>query len=191
MTAEEKLKHFMDVSIESANRKSSTMLEEYRKATEKIFEEHKEDAKKKAALQIKLGKDALERDKNKELSKEQIKIKKQLSKEQQERKEELFVEVLHMLEKYMTTRRYQEMLIKQIKEAKSFARGEEIVIYIDAADSAKLVSLETATNTPLQISKSSFIGGTRAIIESKNILIDNSFETKLKEAKEAFAFINK
>jgi hypothetical protein len=30
--------------------------------------------------------------------------------------------------------------------------------------------------------------GTRAVIASKNILIDNSFETKLKEAEQDFQF---
>lgn len=191
MTTEEKLKHFLDVSIESATQKSSTLIDDYTEALNKIFEEHKEDATRKADLQVKLGTDSLERDKNKELSKEQIRIKKETSRLQEDLKEQLFVEVKDLLEKYMSTREYQQLLIKQIKEAKEFAGDNEIIIYIDPADSAELMNLQAASNSHLTLSDYSFSGGIRAVINSKNILIDNSFETKLSEAKEAFTFINK
>lgn len=191
MTTEEKLKHFMDASIENATSKSTKMIDDYSNALNKIFEDHKTDSVRKADLQIKLGADSLEREKNKELSKEQIKIKKEMTKAQELRKEELFVEVKNLLEQFMSTRAYQNLLIKQIKEAKEFAREEPITIYIDPADSAALTALQTATDCQLIVSEYSFLGGTRAIIHSKNILIDNSFETRLKEEKETFTFINK
>lgn len=191
MTTEEKLKHFLDVSIESATKKSSTMIEDYKNALNEIFEQHKKDAKRKADLQVKLDTEGLEHEKNKELSKEQIRIKKETSQLQEDLKEKLFVEVKDLLEEYMSTREYQELLAKQIKEAKEFAGKEEIIIYIDPADSGELMSLETAANAHLTVNEYSFLGGTRAIIQSKNILIDNSFETKLNELKETFTFINK
>lgn len=191
MTTEEKLKHFMDASIENATSKSTKMIDDYSNALNKIFEDHKTDSVRKADLQVKLGADSLEREKNKELSKEQIKIKKEMTKAQELRKEELFVEVKNLLEQFMSTRAYQNLLIKQIKEAKKFAKEEPITIYIDPADSAALTALQTATDCQLTVSEYSFLGGTRAIIHSKNILIDNSFETRLKEEKETFTFINK
>ena len=40
----------------------------------------------------------------------------------------------------------------------------------------------------IRVSQYPFLGGTRAVIASKNILIDNSFETKLKEAEQDFQF---
>jgi len=191
MTTEEKLQHFLDVSIERATQKSSTMINDYTEALNQIFEQHKKDAIRKADLQVKLGADSLEHDKNKELLKEQMRIKKETSLLQEELEEKLFAEVKNLLEQYMTTEEYQTLLIQQIKEAKKFAGKEKIVIYIDPADSLKLLDLESATNAELTISEYSFIGGTRAIIHSKNILIDNSFETKLNELKEAFTFTNK
>lgn len=45
------------------------------------------------------------------------------------------------------------------------------------------------TGCDIRVSQYPFSGGTRAVIASKNILIDNSFETKLKEAGENFQFI--
>lgn len=191
MTTEEKLQHFLDVSIKSATQKSSTMIDDYAEALNQIFEQHKKDAVRKADLQVKLGTESLEHAKNKELSKEQIRIKKETSLLQEDLKDKLFVEVRDLLEEYMSTSIYQQLLIKQIKEAKAFAGKEEIIIYIDPADSAKLLDLEAAANADLTISEYSFMGGTRAIIHSKNILIDNSFETRLNELKEAFTFINK
>ena len=41
MTTEEKLKHFLDVTTESTNARNAKILEDYTKALEKAFEEHK------------------------------------------------------------------------------------------------------------------------------------------------------
>ena len=41
MTTEEKLRHFYDVSMESARQEAQKALEEYRKALDDMFEEHK------------------------------------------------------------------------------------------------------------------------------------------------------
>ncbi len=86
---------------------------------------------------------------------------------------------------------YKKLLLKQIKAASSFAGTDAIIIYINPSDADKLPELEQSAKIPLTISQASFIGGIRAVIESKNILIDNSFETQLKEAKESFTFFNK
>lgn len=191
MTTEEKLKHFLEASIESATNQSTKLIDDYTEALNKIFEEHKADMERKTALQIQLGRDSLEREINKELSREQIQIKRESTKKQTELKDMFFNEVRDLLEEYMSTPAYQQLLIRQIREAAAFAGEDQIVIYIDPADSSELYSLETATHTHLVVSETSFMGGTRAIIKSRNILIDNSFETQLKEAKEAFTFMNK
>ena len=191
MTTEEKLKHFLEASIESATNQSTKLIDDYTEALNKIFEDHKADMQRKTDLQLQLGRDSLEREINKELSREQIQIKREATKKQEDLKDMLFNEVEDLLEEYMATPAYQQLLIKQIKEAAAFAGEDEIVIYIDPADSSELYSLETATNTHLTVSETEFMGGTRAVIKSRNILIDNSFETQLKEAKEAFTFINK
>ena len=93
-----------------------------------------------------------------------------------------------MLTNFTSTHEYNDMLIRQIREAKEFAKEDEIIIYIDPSDTSRLAGLEMATGVGLTISQYSFLGGTRAVIPSKNILIDNSFQTKLAEAKEAFTW---
>ena len=59
-------------------------------------------------------------------------------------------------------------------------------IYIDPADEALAHSFSVKHNIDISISKYPFHGGMRAVIPAKNILIDNSFEKKILEAKEKF-----
>ena len=188
MTTEEKLKHFLDVTVENANAKSVETIEEYKQGLKKVFESHKEDALRKQELQIKLSEENLRKEKNSEVSKQQIEIKKELGKKQEELKSLLFHEVENKLEEYMSTKEYWKYLIDHIIEAKKFAQDEEIQIYIDPADEEALESLEKATGTQISVSEYSFHGGIRAVIRSKNILIDQSFETRLNEAKDGFSF---
>lgn len=191
MTTEEKLKYFLDVSVKSATQKSTAMLSDYKNALSQIFEQHKQDITKKAELQVKFGIASLEHDKNKTLAKEQIRIKKETSQLQEDLKETLFSEVKELLEQYRTTKDYEQLLIQQIQAAKNFAGTEDMILYIDPIDVEKQSRLEAVTHIPLTISEYSFMGGTRAIITTRNILIDHSFETKFNELKESFTFINK
>ena len=79
-------------------------------------------------------------------------------------------------------------LIAQVRAAKDFAGDDEILIYIDPADIDKKNSIAAAANTTVMVSKYGFGGGIRAVIKSRGILIDQSFETKVKEAAEGFVF---
>ncbi len=83
----------------------------------------------------------------------------------------------------MKTSEYFDLLAKQITEAKNFAGNEEVTIYINPTDISLKANLEANTKAVLTVSTIDFIGGTRAVIHDKNILIDNSFLTKLEEAK--------
>ncbi len=114
MTTEEKLTHFLEASIERATRQSTQIIDDYKKALDKLFEEHKTDSQRKADLQLRLGRDILERDMNKELSREQIQIKRDMAKKQDSLKEQLFQEVQELLEKYMASPDYKKLLLKQI-----------------------------------------------------------------------------
>ena len=188
MTTEEKLKHFLDVTTESTNARNAKILEDYTKALEKAFEEHKEESTRTAELQVKLSEDSFKKKQNTEIARAQLGIREKVSELSEELKAKLFTEVRDKLERYMDTREYQDYLVAEIRKAKQFAGDEEVLIYIDPADSGKLNSLASMTNTTVEVSKYGFGGGIRALIRTRNILIDQSFETKLKEAEEAFVF---
>ena len=93
MTIEEKLKHFQDICMEDARDRSSRMLDDYMKALEKTFEEHKQAERKNADLQVKLETEKLEREINKKLSIEQLDLRREAGHRQDELKDKLFVEL--------------------------------------------------------------------------------------------------
>ena len=69
-----------------------------------------------------------------------------------------------------------------------FCRNDELTIYINPTDEKKRSDLEDATRVHLTISTEDFRGGVRAVIRSRNILIDNSFSTQLKEQYDNLIF---
>jgi len=188
LTTEEKLKHFEESSMEKARLQSMELIETHKEALAKLENEHKAGKDRQAALQIKMETESLKRTNNMTLSKEQIKIRRKIIKVHNELKEKLFVEVKAMLEEYMDTPAYEQLLIRQIQEALDTAGSDQVIIYIDPADVTKQSSLSAATQATLTVSEYSFMGGTRAVIPDRHILIDNSFAAKLEEAKAEFKF---
>lgn len=189
MTTEEKLQHFLETCMEDARTRSNRMLDEYMAALEKTFQEHQDDSKRRSDMQVRLETEKIEREINKKLAIEQLNIKRTLGQKQEELKEKLFVELRDMLANYLETPEYLQLLDKQIQEAIKFAGSDEVTIYLDPADEekARCLSLHHGSST-VKVSEYSFSGGTRAVIPARNILIDNSFQTKLGEARENFHF---
>lgn len=187
MTTEEKLKYFEESSLEEARKQASAMIEEYKVNLDKVEKEHKATTLRQSDLQLKTESDNLKRNNNMALSKEQLQIKRKITQKQNELKEKLFVEVKQLLEDYMTTSAYQQLLIKQIKNIQKEAGSGKLILYIDPADSDKRSSLQVA-GAPVTVSEYSFMGGTRAVLQDRNILIDNSFASKLEKLKADFSF---
>ena len=180
MTTEEKLKHFQDICMEDARERSAKMLDDYMNALEKAYEEHTADARRRADMQVEAETEKLEREINKRLSIGQLDLKREFSHRQEELKDKLA--------NFMETQEYQQLLDRQVKEAKAFAGDEELIIYMDPSDGDKLQRIAMHHNASIKLSEYSFTGGIRAVIPGKHILIDNSFETKLSEARHEFKF---
>ena len=188
MTTEEKLQHFLDFCMEDARNRSAKMLDEYTAALEQTCEEQQADARRRAEQQVELESERIEHETNKKLSLEQIGIKRELGHKQEELKDKIFVELKDVLEQYMETPEYTQLLEKQIRHAREFAGNEFFTIYIDPADETRLNRLALHNSADIRVSEYSFGGGTRAVIPSRHILIDNSFQTKLEEARRDFRF---
>lgn len=189
MTTEEKLAHFLDASARSSQEKCDQLVNEYQASLAQHFEEHKEQTLAQAKLEMKAETDGIRREGNQKLAQENLHIRRKIIRKNNELKDKLFEEVTLLLEEYKQTPAYDELLQKQIQAAIDFAKQDEITIYIDPADAAKKDKLESAVKRPLTISEYSFMGGTRAVIPRRHILIDNSFESKLAEEREAFRFV--
>lgn len=188
MTVEEKLKHFQDICMSDARDRSAKMLDDYINDLDKTFEEHKKDARHRAEMQVAAETEKLEREINKRVSIAQIDLRREAGKKQEELKDKLFVELRDKLANFMETREYQTLLENQVKKAKEFAGDEELIIYMDPSDEDKLKRIAMHWSAEIRVSEYSFIGGTRAVIPAKHILIDNSFSTKLEEARREFKF---
>lgn len=186
MTIEEKLKHFTTVTVESVQEECDKTLNEYKAGLDKNFETYKEDALKEASLKEQTLRDVIQRKASKEYTLEQLHIKRKINHMQKQLCDMLFEEVEKKLELYKKTPEYKELLVKQIKEAVGVARGEELKVFLDSEDKALKDELENICKIKLYISENPFKGGTRCEISKKNILIDNTFETRIEEIKENY-----
>ena len=188
MTIEEKLNNFYQSSIETARANANAIIEEHQAALDKIFTEHKETMERQAAAELAAEKEKLKRELNKQLSTEQLHIKRSLSRKNMELKDKLFAEVIEKLRAFKKTPEYTAYLERKIKETCDFAAGDALTIYLNASDAHLKEQLEQSTNAELILSREDFKGGVRAVIETKHILIDNSFLTLLNDERETFIF---
>lgn len=188
MTIEEKLQHFFDTSVEEAQLSADKELTKHRKNLEEMLEQHKKSREQDAKAQVKAEAENARREINKVLSSQQLSLKRDWTIKQNDLADKLFVEVKNHLTQFMDTPQYEDYLCKKIEEAVDFAGKDEIFIYITPEDSGLKRGLVARTGRPVQISQETFMGGIKATIPSKNILIDNSFQGSFLALRKSFKF---
>ena len=181
MTTEEKLQHFYKVSIESAKEEAAKAISQYRDSLEEELEKHKKAKKAASESQFKIESENAAREVNKALSSEHLHIKRRLSKKHQELEEKLFAEVEEMLRAFLSSPQYADWLEDKVKKALDAAQEDPLEIYLSPGDKDLAEEIERRTGIRPQISQNSFLGGIRAVIPEKNILIDYTFNTLLEE----------
>jgi len=189
LTTEEKLQHFFETCMQDARTRSNKMLDEYKAALEQTFTEHQEDAHRRAEMQIESESEKIEREMNKQLSIEHLDLKRMTGHKVNELKDKLFAELSDKLAQFLETPEYVKLLKEQIQYAIDFAGDDEVIIWMDPVDENNMRKLAIQYGSAqLKLSEYSFHGGTRAVIPSRHILIDNSFQNKITKAKETFHF---
>lgn len=188
MTQEDKLRNFYDLSIESASRQRDQMLADCRATLEADFEAHRSEKENIVSDRMKSETTALSRELKRDLSDRQNRIRQNLAKRQREVKEEIFANVADKLSAFRKTPEYHTWLFRKVRAALAFAGKEEVTIYVDPADETYTDEINAVCGVQPVISNVAFGGGIRAVIRSRNILIDNSFATLMAEAKENFTF---
>ena len=118
MTTEEKLKHFQEICMTDAREKSAKILDDYAKTLDKAYEEHTEDARKRAKMQEEAETEKLGRERNKKLSIGQLDLRREVSHRQEELKDKLFVEIRDKLANFMETRDYLDLLVNRSEQLK-------------------------------------------------------------------------
>ena len=188
MTTEEKLENFYNHSIESARSEAERQINDHQAALDKIFSEHQAMKKRQATAELAAEKEKLKRENNKVLSTEQLQIKRTHSLKNMELKKQLFAEVEKKLMAFKETPEYKDYLSRKIKDSLQFAQDQRLEFFLDSSDSGILEELAEATGTSIHISAEHILGGIRAVLPDRHILIDNSFATMLKEERESFIF---
>ena len=189
MTLEEKIAHLQTTSMEQARAEGNAIIDAHKEALEKLFEDHRAEALRQSETRIKAETTNARLSLNQAAAKSQLEIKRRQGKVQQELKDKIFEEVRGLVNDYMKTEAYGDFLVKCIRQAMHFAGQDPVTIYINPSDEAKRSDLEDATGVHLTVSAEDFIGGVRAVIRSRNILIDNSFRTQLRNEYDKFIFL--
>lgn len=189
MTIDQKLTNFTEYCVLAAKKKSEELVAQQQSALDAEFEAYTLKSEEIAKSQIKIEKENLEKQLNKELSNEQLNSRQLIGETRTELTDKLFVELSDKITNFITTKEYMKLISSQIEYALEFAQGEELIIYIDSTDEARLHELCAKHHTDcIKISDHSFMGGTKALLPKKNILIDNSFAKKMETAKLRFMF---
>ena len=186
MTLEEKLELFRDSAIAEASHQSSVMLAEYRQTLEKVYKSRIDQVRQDADTYIITETDRIRREHNRALSMEQNKIKRDIGEKHYQVKEKIFADVTRMLLQYKSDPAYRSGLVKRIEQVKKMVAQNPVTIYVDSSDQELIPELEKQCGMKLSVSPDDFMGGIRAVVPSKNILIDYSYASRLEEEKNNF-----
>ena len=188
MTTEEKLKHFSEVSMETAREEAQRAITEYKAVLEDEMEQHKKEKQAASENQFRIEAENAAREINKALSAEQLHIKRKLSRKQQELREVLFSEIQEQLRAFTKTEGYADWLEAKVKKALVIAGEDEIQISLSPEDADLIPEIEKRTGMRPLLAEDSFLGGIRAVIPQKNILIDDTLLTSFQNEKESFNY---
>ena len=188
MTLEEKISHLQTAAMEEARAEGNAIMKQHEAALENIFEQHRIEAIRQSETRVKAEGVTAVQQLNMAMSEAQLQLKRDLSKTQKELKKKLFSEVEEMLQEFMQTEEYKRVLVQYIVKSAKYANGEAVTIYINPTDADKKEYLEEHTGMTLTVSKEDFIGGVRAVIHERNILIDHSFKGALENEYHNFVF---
>ena len=177
MTLEEKIAHLQETVMTEARSEGNAIIDNHKKALESLFEKHKKEATAQSEVRIKSETLRARRQVNQAAAKAETELKRALGKTQNELKVRLFDEVKELLTDFTQT-----------AEAARFAAGEEMTIYISPSDKEKQTELEKRTGMTITISEYDFMGGMRAVIRGRNILIDHSFQAAVDYEYHQFSF---
>ncbi len=188
MNIDEKISHIQSVAMKQARKEGNDIITDYRQALENIYQKHIDEMQAQSEQRIKSETTAARLRLNAALSKGALTLKRELSSVQRKIKRDLFSDLKKELESFMKTEEYDRLLQKYIIKAADYAEQKEIRIILNSKDAGKKDMLEQKTGLKLEVSEDDFIGGIRAIIPERNILIDYSFQNSIEREYENYTF---
>lgn len=188
MDLREKTEHLQEAAMLEARLRADAIVTQHKDALEKVFYQHRQEALRQSETRIKAEVTTGRQQLNLAATKAQLELKRELGKTQNELKQVLFQEVEELIREYMKTEEYVELLVTYINKAVKFAGGAATTLYINPSDADKKAYLEERTGMTLTVSREDFIGGVRAVIREKNILIDHAFKGAIEREYNKFLF---
>ena len=186
MESEEKLQQFYEDTIRVIDKKSKAELSEYEASLEPQFEEFKRSALEAAQYAERQAAEDLKKASRQIISREIIDSKHLLAEREADYTEKTFALAKELIDEFKTTGEYKQLIRKYIYEAIEFAKEDELIIYLDLDDASFKEELEAEFGREIRVSRYSFGGGLRALIPARNILIENSFSSKMTEQLQTF-----
>ncbi|MDR1801134.1 MAG: V-type ATP synthase subunit E [Lachnospiraceae bacterium] len=174
--------------MQEARIRGNAILDQHKDALGGIMSQHRVEALRQQETRIKAEQVQSRQRLNMAASSAQLELKRTLGKTHEELKKKLFEEVDLVVADYMKTDEYKALLVKYIQGAISFAKGEAMTVYINPTDEDKKDWLEGQTGIALTVSKVDFIGGVRAVMHDRNILIDHAFKGAIENEYSRFLF---
>ena len=172
MTIDERVAHLQEAAMEEARAKANAIVKQHEQTLTNVLNQHKGEANRQSDVRIKAETVSARQQQNMAVSKAQLELKREYGKRQKELKQELFQEVLKELQEFMKTDEYKELLVAYIEKAARF----------------KNEWLEERTGMTLTVSKENFVGGVRAVVKGRNVLIDHAYKGALEEEFQDFMF---
>ena len=184
MEINEKLEVFFRAAIGAANSQSESMLDEQKNIYQSAMEEQEQSCREALESSRRIFLEKQKKEVNRQVAAQTMAWKKDYQAQKEQKTEELFDMVMEKLTSYRKTDGYEAFLLTQIDKAKEFAQGEDLTVYISPSDQSKQAMLEEKCGCRIEIAEDEFLGGMRAVIPAKNVLIDESFAERMKRARE-------
>lgn len=186
MNTEQKLEHFLNVSIQTANKKNEESFLKYKENLNTTFEDHKKEIQQSSKDSISNKKSLIKQTIRREYSSKESEVRRSLINERNSIKNQIFKEVDQLIDDFRKSEEYITYLEGRIKYIDSVIDDVEADIYVDSDDSHLAEKLEKKTGHKISVYNHNFSGGIRAIIPSKNILIDETIKTKIDDIYENY-----
>lgn len=187
MKIEAKINEFTKVAESEAEKKRALILEELEKEMNASIEIKTKELEDLSSKTIKEEKIKIDQEFNKEVIQKVSTYKKDLMSLRNRYEAELFSDVKSDLDKFIASNEYVNFLVKEIRG--SLDGSNNFKLYLTKRDISHKEDITKEfkdVNLEILPSDEDFIGGFKIVIVDKNILMDNSFKTRLQEEKEKF-----
>jgi vacuolar-type H+-ATPase subunit E/Vma4 len=186
MEINEKLEIFSKAAIDAATMQSESILEEQKTAYQAEITAYRQKKQEQWEEREHILGEKVRKEVNREVSGQLMATKRKYHEAEEEKKDMIFKLAEQKIAEYRKSDAYYKDMCKLIEGAKREAGSESFTVYISAEDEGILDRLTHATKSDITVTKEKLGGGIRAVIPSKNIMIDETYATKLKRERETF-----